>query len=454
MTRKEAVWWLSPGWIFCGLSLLVTIAAAIVPDSLYRYLWRTPKYFGLEAMVMIAGSIVLFGLGYLTPNARPSGWVHANTAVEPPLHLKTLLLLYRISFYLCIIGYSVWAAVALKRGLNVGVLVALISGQHGISETLRLKYLENIPGLTSFTQFGIASAVLGALIIRAGNWRRIRFSIVALFFCAVVRTMLNSERLAVIETVVPFATILVQFLIAPKCNTRRLRRSLNAFPVVAAGGLYFVFSFFEYFRSWVTYYAGGAYSFWAFEGCRLAGYYVTALNNGAFFLHRLDTPLNVPYFVLSFLWRFPVLNQVTDTILGTPVNVDDYFKMLYRGANAEFNNGDGLLVPYIDFGVAGGLLYWFSIGLLSAVLYRSFKSARAWGLCLYPVLFLGLSDVSRCLYWSSGRAVPGMVFLLVSGLFLHMRQKRAPSTRRAHEAAVTASQSPRRDISASVLNEI
>jgi hypothetical protein len=105
--------------------------------------------------------------------------------------------------------------------------------------------------------------------------------------------------------------------------------------------------------------------------------------------------------------------------------LDTYFSTLDTGANAEFNNGGGLLAPAIDFGSYGVTAFWLLAGLISGWAYRQFKRGAAWGLCLYPMLFLGTLEVPRGLYLSGGRAVPPICFLLLSASLLAIRQNRS-----------------------------
>ena len=131
---------------------------------------------------------------------------------------------------------------------------------------------------------------------------------------------------------------------------------------------------------------------------RLFGYYVTSFNNGAYFLDRLD-PLNAPYFTLHFLWGFPLTSPVIKRLFANPLldSTDKwfYFPFLESDANIEFNNADGMFFPLMDYGVAGGLIYWLLIGVLCGWLYDSYRRKSNWpGCLLYPATFLGLIESS------------------------------------------------------------
>ena len=90
-------------------------------------------------------------------------------------------------------------------------------------------------------------------------------------------------------------------------------------------------------------------------------------------------------------------------LLPVTFSYSDYPAVLTRGANPEFDNPDGILLPDIDYGLFGGILYWVLAGMLFALLFRWFRERRAWGLCLYPMVFLHLLEVPRGLYLSDAR---------------------------------------------------
>ena len=62
---------------------------------------------------------------------------------------------------------------------------------------------------------------------------------------------------------------------------------------------------------------------------------------------------------------------------------------------------------------AGGLFPAPLAGLVAGLLYQSFRQARPMGLFLYPLVFVGLLELPRYIYWSSGRALYAWVGLVV-----------------------------------------
>jgi hypothetical protein len=232
---------------------------------------------------------------------------------------------------------------------------------------------------------------------------------------AAVRAVLNSERFAIIELVVPFAvaSLAVRYFGAEGLS-RRVRALLSLAPLIGIVTLFFTFTGFEYFRSWTNYYSGRDLNLWEFGAMRLLGYYVTSFNNGAYFQQRLE-PLGAPYFTLHFLWGFPLSGPLIKRLFPNPLlDSSDkwfYFPFLESEANVEFNNADGMLFPAMDYGLAGGLIYWLVMGVICGLVYELFQRKESLGLFLYPMIYLGLMEVPLALYWGEGRAFPSLCLL-------------------------------------------
>ena len=388
----------------------------------------TPKYFDLSCFGLLIAAVAVFLCGCLLGAARRGGggrlpakdW---RLAVPWP----QVRLLFRLCFVLTVVGYVIWFGIGLKNGLNPQVILAIIHGAADANYNLRAQYFPTIPGVTTVTQFGLAVVVLGVPLGLATGWRSVRWRCLVLLFLAFVRALLNSERLALIELLVPFV---VSFIWLTPMKRRWLRVLTRFAPVLGAALLYLFFAVSEYFRSWSNYYAAKESDFWSFIGLRLMGYYATALNNGAL-LWRADGPLSLrlPAQTLSFLWRFPLLKNIFPILFPSlgfvdfPSYIPDqhYSDILLTSANLEFNNPSGIYLPFVDYGVTGGLLYWLLCGLLCGYLYKEFKKRNVAGVFLYPALYISLIEAARVLYWGDGRFFPPMFLLVVSVLFVLRR---------------------------------
>ena len=189
-----------------------------------------------------------------------------------------------------------------------------------------------------------------------------------MFVLALMRNFVWSERIAVIEFIVPLAIL---FLRKP-----RFPRLTALAPFFGFIGLFAFFATFEYFRSWSAYYKTQYDSFFVFILARLSGYYITALDNGAGMVRDwggVFGPLNTA----DWFWRFPL--EIGQTYLSRVLGLDvlQQSSWLYWNATEEFNNSSGIFMPFVDYGVAGGFVFWLLFGGLTGLIYRSFVPAAS-----------------------------------------------------------------------------
>jgi oligosaccharide repeat unit polymerase len=415
LAPRELAWWLHPIPIFVLLNGLTGLASYLADPATYFRLWREPKYFTGETLLITAGIIFVFCAGvWLALASQPD--YSSKSEWQGTVSLSRALLLFKLSFWLCFMGYAIWAALGISRGLNLAILKSIFTGGTSIYTTRT--YLETVPGVTTCTQFGIAAVVLGCLIGTASGWGLVRRKLVILIVLALVRALIYSERLAFLELAVPF---LVLWLTQPASWTSRrsLRTLIRIVPVLGISVVYIVFTVFEYFRSWSIYYSMRESSLFSFGLWRLLGYYVTSANNSAFFIASLRQPLHAPYFSFYALWHFPLLEDfVRDVFSWVHFDYDTFMNLLTAGANPEFNNPGGLLSPVMDFGVIGGLIYWAIMGMVTGCLYGMYVRKHPLGMCIYPICFLTLTELPRYVYWGGGRAFPALAFLLLSASLL------------------------------------
>lgn len=418
--QNTGVWWCHPAFALACPAVLVSIAAYTTPAESYSLYWKTGKFFDSTCLLVALGCIAAFTIGALFGQARRSS--DPETASADWLHgipWRPVATVFNVSFVLCVLGYLFWAAVAIKNGINLGLVMDALMGRDGAVYVLREQYLTTVAGVTTLTQFGIATVVLGPALAVVAGWRKVRWQLAIVLFLALMRAILHSERLALIELAVP---LIVSWLLLrkPSRNHEGLwRNTIRLAPVAGGGVLFLVFSAFEYSRSWLGFYSTQESSFWRFAALRLLGYYSTALNNGALMWKSLTEPLGAPYFTFAFAWKFPLVNEVVRSVFpALSFSEAGYMDLLDSSANPEFNNPGGLFLPVVDFGIAGALLYWAVCGAVCGYLYKEARKRTAAGIFLYPAVFTSLIEVSRVLYWADGRFFPPMFLLVVSVLFL------------------------------------
>lgn len=414
--ENVGVWWLTPAGVVT-LVVPATLALAwFYPDEVYRRAWGAAKSLtwptvvslAAASLVFIAVSLLVMALARRLPRA---GWPRLDSHAIAVLRRASTVL-----FVLTIVGYLALLAAGLARGARPGDILARLFGGDVSADALKSQFAP-ITGITSLTQMGIGLVIVAALLLVVAPSRREVIRLVVVVLLALLRAVVVSERLAIIEIVLPLLAVGAM----AAANEPRLRTWLRWAPLllVPLGAL--VFAGFEYGRSWVYYRSQGEGSFMAFATERLAGYYATAYNNGQLLLDQ--NPPSAPYLSVQGLWEAPGVAQ--SGIYGwlNPAGPGDFSWLLSAYANPEFNNPCGLCLPLHDFGLLGGIAFFALASVLVTLVFVAFWNAHPVGLLAYPALFTGLWELPRYLYWTQGRLLPVLAVLVVVGL-LALRRAR------------------------------
>lgn len=437
MTRRVSrpIWWISPVAIALLVGGLSLIPTSFISDTEFRALWRSPRVLDNHTLAMFGSGVLVLALsaliGMSVVRRRPAvegTWPGFGPEVRGLLTRASTVLLV-----LTVVGYLGFGYLIAKSGLTPADLLSATSADG----TPAKDAIGTIAGVTTLTQFGVPAVVVAALLLTQGRDRRQIATIAIVLILAIGRAYVFSERLAVLELVVPLAVIG-----SARLGNRSRRGNVIAqwIPLTSLPILLFVFGLFEYFRSWSFYRSRTSSSFIEFAADRLAGYYATAINNGQIIYDNLRWPGRVPYDTLEVVWTAPGLENVYNTLpphrAAFPLGPTDYSTLLTQHGNPEFNNPSGYTGPFTDYGPYGGLVYLAIAGLVVGVTYRAFANGSLLGMLMYPIMFTGLLEMPRYLYWAQGRAAPAWVAMLVIG-YLGMRLMR-----RARVARNTAPGSP------------
>ena len=401
------IWWLDPSLLFAVVIGGTMLAAFAQTDAAFR-LYGTPKYIGLAHLLLAFAAALVFAIGRWLATA--TGRVPPST---PQAAEKTVRFWFWLATGLTLFGYAVWLALGVKNGFTFGTIREfLTTDDPQLAESMFDDMFATWKGVTTCTQFGIAAVPLGLWLFFRGH-RQFAWPLALLIALAAVRGLIFSERLALIELVVPGCVVAIRFVLLgqPLSSVRSL--AVQLLPLLGLAALLLVFGGYEYFRSW-RYYVHDFDSFTEFTIWRVSGYYTTAHNNSALALETQPTyPL--PYATLRQFWSIPGLS---DSPFGYQrlTGIDPLTRhtaMLEQFATPELNNEGGLFQPALDFGWAGYLAFWFVCGFVSGRLYRAYLVGALPGLTLYPLVFLAILETPRYLYLCYPRSLPAIVTLLV-----------------------------------------
>ena len=375
-------------------------------DAVYR-LYGTPKYLGGQHLVWALLAIAGFGIGQQLASVTGRPPTREPEAVDRAV---------RVGFWaavcLTLFGYVVWLAVGVRNGFSMATLRALlISGEPGLADVIRIEMFPTVKGVTTCTQFGVAAVLMGIWLHWRGE-RRVLLPVISLVAIAAGRALLLSERLALIELIVPGTVVVLRSKLLGRPFSLPWRLGLQLAPLGGVAALLIFFGSFEYFRSW-RFYESHFDSYIEFTVWRVSGYYTTAHNNGAMVL-EVSQPYPLPYSTLRSIWLFPGLGSTPfayEKLAGfNPA--ERYEAVLERFGTPELNNEGGLLQPALDFGLPGYPVYWLLAGFVAGRLYRGFLVGTLAGLTFYPLVYLAILEAPRLLYLSNTRSLPSIVLLL------------------------------------------
>ena len=386
-------WWLSPQRLALFFVLPCLWGLYVVaPDILRENAFR--DYFTFESAVLMSGLVVIYACG---------AWIGPKVFSRRFHGDGISFVWYDVFFILTIFGYAIWF---LPLFGNVSLLFDIVRGQIGAVYDAE-ELLATTPGVTTFTQAGIAlTALLGCDLMEGRNPYR-RAKVYAFIVCTLglLRAIVHSERLALIEVIIPLAPYWVT-----RVKATRLRK------ILLAGGPYFgiviLLMFFgstEYFRSWINYYSASRSSFVEFIVNRVAIYYVYAINTGLGMLHELKAGWTFPVYSFAWLARAPFVSQ----LVGVDVN---HAVRVFLGSYGvpQFNNVSGLTGYVWDYGWVGAGTLLLLNGIAAGCGWRSFQTGRGCLRYVYPVFYIGLLDLIREPYLGQGRSFIPIVLLIIA----------------------------------------
>lgn len=387
-------WWINPVW-YCLFFLLPFFLAAVYTSGPYIIkLGQKVNNLTTDNILLGVLSISMLAAGSL-PFALSANRSAPSIAMPADLVNRTLTVMGSLSLA-CYVVYF------LPLSLRPDLLMRFLAGDPMTMYEIR-NTIEQIPGITSFMHADLpfftlySVATLGRSSKEVAPWNRRLFVVLAAFI--VIRGIVASERLAIVEAAVAFGLPRAAFAWRPGL----LRRFTPYFGII---GVFALFCIGEYFRSW-QYYKRTYANFWDFITVRFFGYFSTSINNGAGIVTYYP-PHYLPAETADGLYKFM-------KIFGVEYNpgevvIEQYLRIY---STLEFNNYGGLYAPYADYGIFGGALFLLATGAATGWLYKNFLAFSPFALVLFPSWYLGLLDIIRVWTWGSSRFVP---VVLVSAL--------------------------------------
>jgi len=390
-----------------------------IPAEVFMEWWESPKIGNVGTILYFAVSLLIFGFGSAVGASFSSKTLNRAPTTNESQTTYVQIWYIRIGLLVSIFAYLLWFGLTLKRAGGIApLIVSMVIDPFYVKSDL----MKTVPGVTTLTQVAVMAIPL-ALCSGKMTWldRGLICTVIAL---AAVRSFFYSERLALLEVVVP-----ALFLLATRQKVRRV--------VVLAGlsgvatSVLAIFILLESSRSFVY---KGITTFWGLVEAgmvRFVGYYVTSINNANLLVEKLsfDTPL---YSVLSWVWSFPGVGNLYQWITGLgPINFAD--SLAERGLNPEFNTSTAIGSWVSDFGIVGAPIVVVFFGMISGMLHRLSPKSELVA-PLYAVWIVGLLEFMRIPYFTGTRMFPAFLFFAGALMLARANAKRVYSQQHAGKA--------------------
>jgi oligosaccharide repeat unit polymerase len=384
--------------IYIGCSWIDATDYALLYNQPWKYLSGDEFWLGLGGLVVFS-----FASWCAEPRTMPQ---QAQMRISPHAINRSLSTLFGIVL-------TAYAIFLLPMFMHFNLVIALATGSTGAMYELR-DTLNQIPGVTSFVSLQSLCVILYVgypLLTGFKPPRRYRTLLYIMIVACILRAWLWSERIAVLELIMP--AVVMKF----GMGTTGKKRLLMLAPLFGIFGVFLLFSLGEYFRSWQFYQNSWNGSFLGFAWIRFEGYFATALNNGAMLFNYLAIPY-APINTAAWFYKLPLWPLLGIDISINNVNLvfdnPSLAALLNIYGSMEYNNPGGIFMPFCDYGPVLGMICWLILGFVSGTLLRAFVRRRAIGLVLFPVWYFGVLEILRIFYWSDSRFFP----VIVASLFV------------------------------------
>ena len=403
----------SPVTLALGLYVPLLLLFLITDPSVFETEFFVVKSSNATGLVYLLLSLVIFVFGAvagLRMAALPRRRAAAFTGDVDGRFLDFVTRGSRGALLLTIAAYLLWFGSGVVRA---GGLTAFVHQWSTDPEGVKANILKTIPGVTTMTQLAVA-AVPVAIAFGVHRRRGMMPLIATVVALALIRSFIFSERLALLELVVPLAYLGLgrRVVLVPRAV---LFAGASVLAVLA------LFTATEARRSVVYTHQFSVTHMTA----RFFGYYLTSENNALVVAgkYRAATPFA---YTGEMFWKFPLVDKVhvedapvigTATLRYQDIFRNDpatYWQNVFpdNGLSYEYNvfTTPGFLAA--DLGWAG-LAVVLLLGLYSGALYKRAR-AHPFHRALYAMWLVGLLEFMRIMYFFNTRALPAyIVFALL-----------------------------------------
>ena len=401
--RSKIADFFSPKHIFLLLFLPSIVVFLLIPETDFRSFFSSNKSSDLFAVSSFCFSMLIFLLGTIfgeklfVKNQLPrlSG-NFSGKSIKNVLFPLTLISIF---------SYLIWFFLAIYRAKGLGNFLEVYRVN---PFWVKSYFFATIPGITTLTQLSVATVPL-MIAFRSQKSKDFIIIVIVVTF-ALIRSVFASERLALIEILIPGMFV----LLAQNPVRKRffLPISILGFVSLAA---FFILS--ESRRSFV--YTG---SFSYLDALyRLFSYYMTSINNGIYVIQQYQGAAPF-HFTFQSVWKFPLIGDLLYqrfNLIAPSAFPENW--LLASGNNPEYTTLTAVGEVFVEFG-----LFAFPILLLFGIIVGYiFKFSRNSNFvtALYGLILVGIFEFLREGYLWGVRVFPAFIVFFIVFL-IHSIQAR------------------------------
>lgn len=402
MNNVSKIWWLHPVWIYF-IWILFSIYCSTIDSRSFYEMYEEPIYISAFNVALYITFFMAFALGFFSYTSRRKTY---NSILKYPIAKikKIFLLLY--TWVIC--AYIIWF-VNLYITYGNSIILGLLNNLAGYANMFK-DGGGRISGITTFTELAIIVAPLNTYLWCIYKKKIYRNMYIALLFISILRAVIFSERLAVLEIIVPSLIIYSYY------GKIFRNRDIKFAPIGGIVFLLILFGLFEYFRSWDYYKTAYDGNLISFTIDRVFGYYSISINTECIRINFLEPKFFLDH-SLAWLWNLPFFSSIKDWLWQPP-----QINILERWGNPEFNNPGGLLFAYNDLGFLG-LIVQFLFGRFVGIVYRGYCKKSFINSLWYSASYLCMLELPRYFFWGSPRAFFAIVAMFVIQFYLSKPSK-------------------------------
>jgi oligosaccharide repeat unit polymerase len=408
---RDLFYYISPWKVTLVVNLPILFLFAFTPSYYFELWYKSTKISNINELMYIFLCVLLFIFG---------GWLgdsFLRTYKIEAVGEKFIPRWYiRSGLLTALLAYFIWFGAGILRSGGLSNLFDVyIKSSFYVKETV----LKTIPGVTTFTQVAVAAIPVSLLCFKTTRKEKILINILLLF--AIARAFLFSERLALLELLLPILVILFEKKV----------RSFFKFLLLTVPFVVMFFIVAEMRRAFLFVSYSSILDLFKEGIIRFTGYYLTSINNALFVLEKLPfaTPL---YDVFQFIWKFPGLSNLYYKLFGMRELYFSYELAKY-GFNPEYNTNTFIGSLILNFGLILTPIFAFLWGVMVGICYSLARFSNL-AKSLYLIFFVGLLEFMRINYLLSSRLIPTygffiLMFLLfpkISKIKIKRRSKNEP----------------------------